>query len=134
MLKSIKGASKALEARLELAGHANYFPSVPIVTTKEWDLLQTYDHRTLMCTVALRGTGGVWRTAVADITSEVEDMQELIGNLGHIKRTVAPTSHATVLLMPSQAFMKRTLEAHPQMTNDELVREVEKAAGVYARY
>ena len=26
--------------------------------------------------------------------------------------------------------MKRTLEAHPQMTNDELVREVD----VYARY
>ena len=73
---------------------------------------------------------------MADITSEVEDMQELIGNLGRIKRTVtvAQTSHATVLLMPSQAFMKRTLEAHPQMTNDELVREVEKAAGVYARY
>ena len=59
-----------------------------------------------MCTVALRGTGGVWRTAVADITSEVKDMQELINNLGHIKLAVAPTSHATVLLMPSQAFMK----------------------------
>ena len=87
-----------------------------------------------MCTVALRCTGEVWRTAVADITLEVEDMQELIGNLGRIKRTVAPTSHATVLLMPSQAFMKRTLEAHPQMTNDELVSEVEKAADVYARY
>ena len=57
-------------------GHANFFPSVPVVTTKEWDLLQTYDHRTLMCTVALRGTGGdsgVWLTAVADIISEVDD-------------------------------------------------------------
>ena len=43
------------------------------MTTKEWDLLQTYDHSTLVCTVALRGTGGVWRTAVADITAEVED-------------------------------------------------------------
>ena len=34
--------------------------------------------------------------------------------------------------------MKRTLEAHPQITNDEqrheLVSEVEKAADVYARY
>ena len=36
--------------------------------------------------------------------------------------------------MPSQAFLKRTLEAHPQITNDELVREVEKAADVYTRY
>ena len=30
--------------------------------------------------------------------------------------------------------MKRTLEAQPQITNDELVRKVEKAADVYARY
>ena len=41
MLKSIKGASKALEASLELTGHANFFPSAPVATTKEWDLLQT---------------------------------------------------------------------------------------------
>ena len=87
-----------------------------------------------MCTVALRGTGGVWRTAVADITAEVEDMQQLIGNLGSVRRTVAPNSHATVLLMPSQAFMKRTLDAHPEFTNEELVLEVQKAADVYARY
>ena len=40
MIKSMKGASKALEARLELAGHANVFPSAPVVATKEWDLLQ----------------------------------------------------------------------------------------------
>ena len=84
--------------------------------------------------VALRCTGGVWRAAVADITAEVEDVQQLIGNLGRVKRTVAPNTHATVLLMPSQAFMKRTLEAHPLMTNDALVREVEKAAEVYAMY
>ena len=87
MIKSIKGASKALEARLELAGHANVFPSAPVVATKEWDLLQTYNHSILIpvCTVALRCIGGVWR-----ITSEVEDMQQLIRNLGRIKRTVAP--------------------------------------------
>ena len=105
MLKSIKGASKALEARLELEGHPNFFPSAPVVTTKEWDLLQTYDHRTLLCTVALRGTGGVWRAAVSDVTAQVDNMQELIGNLGRVKRTVAPNTHARVLLMPSQAFM-----------------------------
>ena len=87
-----------------------------------------------MCTVALRDTGGILRTAVADITAEVEDMQQLIGNLGSIRRTVAPNSHATVLLMPSQEFMKCTLEVHPQIKNEELVREVEKVADVYARY
>ena len=84
--------------------------------------------------MALRGAGGLWWAAVADITAEVENMQQLIGNLGRVKRTVAPNTRATVLLMPSQAFMKRTLEAHPLITNDVLIREVEKAADVYARY
>ena len=95
MLNSIKGASKALEASLELAGHAKFFPSAPVVTTKEWDLLQTYDHCTLICTVVLCRAGGAWRTAVADITAEVKDMQELIGNLGRVKCSVAPTTQAT---------------------------------------
>ena len=134
MLKTMKGASKALEARLELAGHANFFPSAPVVNTKDWDLLQTYDHRTLLCSVALHGSGGVWRSAVADITADVEDMQQLIHNLAVIKRTVAPTSHATVLLMPSQGFIKHLLKAHPDIANDELVEIVEAAADVYARY
>ena len=39
-----------------------------------------------------------------------------------------------MLLTPSQAFMKHTLEEHPQITNDGLGCEVEKAAEVYARY
>ena len=134
MVKTMKGASKALEARLELAGHANFFPSAPVVNTKDWDLLQTYDHRTLLCSVALHGSGGVWRSAVADITADVEDMQQLIHNLAVIKRTVAPTSHATVLLMPSQGFIKHLLKAHPDIANDELVEIVQAAAAVYARY
>ena len=65
------GASKALEARFELAGYANFFLSATVVTTKELGLLQTCDYRTLLCIVVLRGTGGLgaWRTAVADITA-----------------------------------------------------------------
>ena len=35
MLKSMKGASKALEARLELDGRPNFFPSARVVTTRE---------------------------------------------------------------------------------------------------
>ena len=109
-----------------MEGHQKFPPSVSVVTAKEWDLLQTYNHSTLLCTVALRGTGGVWRAAVADITAEVKDMQHLIGNLARVKQTVALNTHATVLLMPqaSQAVMKRTLEAHPLITNEALVGEV----------
>ena len=42
-----------------------------------------------------------------------------------------------MLLMPSkatQAFLKWTIEENPQITNNELVSEVEKASKVYARY
>ena len=43
-------------------------------------------------------------------------MQQLIGNLG-IKRTVAQNSHATVLLMPSQAFINaRSRHIHKLQT------------------
>ena len=56
MLKSMKGASNALEARLQLEGHPNFSPSAPVVTTKKWDLLQTYNDRTLLCTEATRRT------------------------------------------------------------------------------
>ena len=97
-----------MEAQLELAGHANFFPSEPVVNMKDWDLLQTYDHRTLLCTVVLHGSGGVWRS------------------------TVAPTSHAMVLLMPSQGFIKHLLKAHPDIAYDELVDIVKATADVYA--
>ena len=64
-------------------------------------------------------------------------MQQLLRNLGRVKRSVAPTTQATMLLMPSkatQAFLKCTIEENPQITNNELVSEVEKASKVYARY
>ena len=80
MVNTMKGASKALEARLELASHANFFPSDPVVNTKDWDLLQTYDHRTLLCSVALHGSGGVWRSAVADITADVDSLWKICSN------------------------------------------------------
>ena len=134
MLKTIKGASLALEARLALDGHPNFFPSTPVVKTKEWDLLQTYDRRTLLCTTALQGAGGVWRSAVADITADAEDMQQVIHNLLVVQRNVSPTTHATVLLMPSQALIKLLLRKHPDITNQELIGLVQQSADVYAGY
>jgi hypothetical protein len=129
----MKGASLALEARLELEGHPNFFPSTPQPNTKEWDLLQSYDHRTLICTTAIQGTGGVWRSAVADLTADVEDTQQLLHNLAVVRRNVSPTTHGTVLLMPRQQFLKRLLSANPHYTNEELIDIVEQAADVYAQ-
>ena len=63
----------------------------------------------------------MWQSAVADITAEVSDVTGLLKNLAGVKRNVAPTTHATVLLMPSQAFMKTVLEQTPDISNAELV-------------
>ena len=90
----MKIESKSLEARLELEGHANFFPTSPVATTKEWDLLQA-----LQCCAhffSRRGNSAAWRIAVADITAEVVDMQQLLHNLGRVERSVAPTTQATV--------------------------------------
>lgn len=51
MVKTMKGASKELEAKFRSMKHPNRFPSAPQATTKEWDMLQSFDHRTLLYTL-----------------------------------------------------------------------------------
>ena len=41
MVKSMSQDSIVLEAELEMQGYPNLFKSTPVVTSKEWDLLQT---------------------------------------------------------------------------------------------
>ena len=53
---------------------------------------------------------------MADITAEVEDMKQLLHNLGshcqELSRPTWPTTQATVLLILTQAFLKLMVEAH----------------------
>ena len=42
-----------------LAGHPNAFPSVLKATTVEWDLLQTFGYKTLLCTQVFKGNMAV---------------------------------------------------------------------------
>ena len=63
------------------AGHPNAFPSTPKATTAEWDLLQTFHYRTLLCIQVSKGNTSVWQGAVADITAEVSDVAGLLKNL-----------------------------------------------------
>ena len=69
----------------------------------------------------MKGNVAVWQSAVADITPEVSDVTRLLKNLVGVKRSVSPTTNATVLLMPSQAFMKTVLAENPDISNAELV-------------
>ena len=50
MVKSMRQDSIALEAELKLQEHPNLFKSTPVVTSKEWDLLQTQYVHTLLYT------------------------------------------------------------------------------------
>ena len=97
MLMTMEGASKKLEADLAIAGHPNVFPSTPKATTTEWDLLQTFHYRTLLCTQVLKGNAAVWQSAVADITAEVSDVGGLLKNLSVVKHTVTPADAITGL-------------------------------------
>jgi hypothetical protein len=131
MLKSMKGASKQLEADLTLLGHPNQFPSVPIATSKDWDLLQTLDYRTLLCVQVYEGNSGAWNTAVAAVYEDIEDVPELLSSLKHTKRTVYPTRDATVLLMPTQALLRKL--SPDSTTTTELIEDVRIAANNYIR-
>ena len=61
-------------------------------------------------------------------------MQQLLQNLAVVRRTVSPNTHATVLLMPSQALIKHLLRNNPDITNQELIGLVQQSADVYSGY
>ena len=67
MFKTMVGASKKLQAESAMASHPNAFPSTPKTTTAEWDLLQMFDYRTLLCTQVLKGNTAVWQSAIQTI-------------------------------------------------------------------
>ena len=48
--------------------------------------------------------------AVDQLTRDAEDMRGLVRSLKEQERRVSPTSHAPVLLMPTQKFMRAMLE------------------------
>jgi hypothetical protein len=48
MMKYMRQDSMALENELAMRGHPNLFQSTPVVTSKEWDILQTLHVHTLL--------------------------------------------------------------------------------------
>ena len=134
MCRSIRYKSKELEQDLRTRGYPNHFQSQPRVTTHEWDLLQTLDHRTLLYTQVRTGNNGIWSGAVADIVREVDLEPQLLHNLATVQRNVAPTTHATCLRMPSQAFMKVVMREMVDATDAEVHAHMKAAAKTYERY
>ena len=111
MLKSLKARSKQADSDLALMGHPNAFPSVPKASASDWTIMQSLRVATLRHTIALKsGKCKTWKLAVDQLTRDAEDMRVLVRNLKEQERRVSPTSHAPVLLMPSQKFLREVME------------------------
>ena len=134
LAKTMKGASKELAAKLELAGHPNMFPSTPVATTAEWDLLHTLDYRTLLCCNVQRCNAAAWNSAISAIYDEVDDIGSLLGNLREVPRTVSPSKDATVLFMPSQAAIRTFLMDSPEATAQELMAHTAQTQRMYTKF
>ena len=99
----------ALQAGLALMGHPNAFPSVPNLkaSASDWTIMQSLRVETLRHTIAFKsGKCRTWKMAVDQLTRDAEDMRVLVRNLKEQERRVSPTSHAPVLRMPTQKFMR----------------------------
>ena len=135
-MSTIKAKALQLEADLAAGGTPNAFPSVPVTCNLEWDLLQQMHPYTLVCTVSLTDREHTWRNAVRQVsgvqkgTIAVEAMRDIVQNLGVPGRKISPTSHAGVLLMPSQALMRQINLSHGntadvKVLTDAVQREVD---------
>ena len=91
---------------------------------------------TLVCTVSLTEREHTWRNAMRQVsgvqkgTITVKAMRDIVHNLGVPDRKISPTSHAGVLLMPSQALMRRISlsngsTADVRLLTDAVQKEVE---------
>ena len=134
MFKTIKGASKEMAAKMELDGRPNLFPSTPVATTAEWDLLQTLDYRTLLCCNVHKCNAATWNSAIAAIYVEVEDVGSLLGSLREVQRTVSPSKDATVILMPSQSAIKAFMTESPEATAQELMAHTAHTQRLYTKF
>jgi len=134
MVKTMKGASRELESKLRSMKHPNRFPMTPLATTQEWDMVQSFDHRTLLCTVVRVGNAETWRLALQAVYRDVESMRDLLSSLATVKRKVNAPSDATVLLMPSQSLMRRLLEEEPDHSDRSMRDAVRSLADDYISY
>ena len=110
MLKSIKANSLQTAAQLELMGHPNAFPSVPVASASDWTIMQSLHYQTLRLTVKINGGSAHWKAATTDILQGVESTRQLLRNLREKDRRISPTVHASVLLMPTQKFLREVID------------------------
>ena len=99
----------------------------------EWDIIQGLDVRTLLCTYVVTGRDREWETAVGAICSSdvCRTVGDLFANLKSVKRAICRTTHAKVLLFPSQSLIR---EAGIGMTDEGLIAFCNRRAQEFERY
>ena len=128
----------ACSRRLSLAdfardGHPGSFQATPKVSSVDWDIIQGLDVHTLLCAHVVRGREHKWETAVGDIcsTNVCSTVSDLFANLKTVKRAVCRTTHAKVLLFPSQSLI---LQAGIGMTDKQLIAFCRAGAVAFEEY
>ena len=137
MLKTMRGDSLALEVKLEEEGAPNAFRSEPVASCKDWSHLQSFNFHTLICTQALKSTGNAWRKAVEAATLGSESrtgIHGLLTSLKSLERKVSPTTHAFVLLMPTQKLLKQLIEEEPEIAPTALAAAVKERSKAFIQF
>ena len=131
MFKAMNSASMQQEADFQKAGHPGLAPSGPKMSCKEWDILQGLDVRTLLGTYVVNGRDNNWDEAVAELCANCTTSSDLLQNLKTVRRTICRTSHARVVLFPTQDLIR---EAGKDVTDEELIVFCEDRAHEYEEY
>jgi hypothetical protein len=77
------------------------------------------------------GCDKVWSETIHALYDDVEDTFDLMRNLSTVPRSIAPTTQARCLLMPSQKFIKHVVAKGVPDNMDEIVSE---CAGRYTAF
>ena len=128
-LKEIKADAMQQRADLEMLGHPNYFPSVPVATCSDWDHLQLMDPETLRYCVNRSGNSDPWDRAVLEVTGDGTSMHDLLRRLRCNTIKVSPRNNAISILMPTQEFLRQVKRRHAD--DEQRVEEVQRFATAY---
>jgi len=116
-LKRMKVASLMHEAQLRELGHPGLFPSKPVATCKDWDILQECDIDTLRFCKVIRGDDARFSSFVREVTDDAQNyiqVGDAIGDARHVLWLEPRAPPVRVVLMPTQhgvrAFKKSAAE------------------------
>ena len=113
MLNGLKAKSIEDDAQLAIMGHPNALRLVPKESASDWTIMQSFRIPTLRHTLANRGSGHVWRTAVRELIDGVDDMR--VFSSAHEKGYGASResdSHSNTLALHTTTSHSNTLPLH----------------------